>query len=76
MITKIQITNIKGFGSTNNILDVELQPSKVNIVVAPNGFGKTSLTTAFKCVMMNSRRLEVEKDLKYQRTTVKCLCLE
>lgn len=34
MITKIQITNIKGFGSTNNILDVELQPSKVNIVVA------------------------------------------
>lgn len=67
MITKIQITNIKGFGSTNNILDVELQPSKVNIVVAPNGFGKTSLTTAFKCVMMNSRRLEVEKDLKYQK---------
>lgn len=67
MITKIQITNIKGFGSTNNILDVELQPSKVNIVVAPNGFGKTSLTTAFKCVMKNSRRLEVEKDLKYYK---------
>lgn len=67
MITKIQITNIKGFGSTNNILDVELQPSKVNIVVAPNGFGKTSLTTAFKCVMKNSRRLEVEKDLKYHK---------
>ena len=67
MITKIQITNIKGFGSANNILDVELQPSKVNIVVAPNGFGKTSLTTAFKCVMKNSRRLEVEKDLKYHK---------
>lgn len=67
MITKIQLTNIKGFGSTNNILDVELQPSKVNIVVAPNGFGKTSLTTAFKCVMKNSRRLEVEKDLKFRK---------
>lgn len=67
MITKIQLSNIKGFGSANNILDVELQPSKVNIVVAPNGFGKTSLTTAFKCVMMNSRRLEVETNLKYQK---------
>lgn len=67
MITKIQLTNIKGFGSTNNSLDVELYTKKVNIMVAPNGLGKTSLATAFKCVMKNSRHLEVEKNLKYRK---------
>ena len=67
MITQIKITNIKGFGADNNALDLNLNPNKVNIVVAPNGFGKTSLTTAFKCVMKNSRRLEVDKEFKYQK---------
>lgn len=59
MITQFKITNIKGFGDTDNTLDVELDSSRINIVVAPNGFGKTSLTTAFKSVQTNNRRLIV-----------------
>lgn len=67
MITKIKITNIKGFGTDHNELDVQLSESRINILVAPNGFGKTSLTTAFKCVSENGKRLVVHKDLMYQK---------
>ena len=47
MITNITIDNIKGFGTENNSIDVIIKPKKVNILVAPNGFGKSSITTAF-----------------------------
>lgn len=67
MITQFKITNIKGFGDTDNTLDVELDSSRINIVVAPNGFGKTSLTTAFKSVQTNNRRLIVEDINKYKK---------
>ncbi len=54
-ITKIEIENIKGFGqdedsSGNKIpfaFNVDVFPNKPNIVVAPNGFGKSSMTAAF-----------------------------
>lgn len=46
-ISKITIENIRGFES--NSLDVNLRPNTANIVVAPNGFGKSSISTAFKC---------------------------
>lgn len=67
MITQFKITNIKGFGDIDNILDVELDSSKINIVVAPNGFGKTSLTMAFNSVQTNNRRLIVEDGNKYKK---------
>ena len=67
MITKIKITNIKGFGATNNDLDVNILNSKINILVAPNGFGKTSLTTAFKCVAENGARLVVPPDFIFMK---------
>lgn len=67
MITKIKMTNIKGFGNDNNEFEVSLSENKINILVAPNGFGKTSLTSAFMCVSSNGQRLQVPKDLKYMK---------
>lgn len=67
MITNITITNIKGFGTTDNSIDIELNPNRINIVVAPNGFGKSSLATAIRCISNNNRRLIVEKDDKFKK---------
>ena len=67
MITNITITNIKGFGTTDNSLDLELRNNRVNIVVAPNGLGKSSLATAIKCVSRNGRHIIVDDDDKYKK---------
>ncbi len=50
MITKISIENIKGFGSPAYEMDIQLFPGKPNIVVAPNGFGKSTICRAFDCL--------------------------
>jgi len=44
-IKSIEINNVKGISLLKR--DFELIPNKVNIFVAPNGFGKTSLGIAF-----------------------------
>ncbi|MDO9255756.1 MAG: hypothetical protein Q7U54_09615, partial [Bacteroidales bacterium] len=44
-IKSIEITNVKGIGNHNFILD--LIPNKPNLLVAPNGFGKSSFGIAF-----------------------------
>ncbi len=61
MITEIEIINIKGIGSAtqNGTFEFDLYPNKPNIFVAPNGYGKSSLATAFKC--LNTRRIKLEK---------------
>lgn len=64
MITNITIENIKGFSTINNSIEVELKPNKVNVLVAPNGFGKSSITTAFTSLKTN--RLEVGIDDLHQ----------
>lgn len=56
-ISIIEIKNIKGIDHKR--LEVTLLPNKPNLLVAPNGFGKSSIATAFAC--MNSRRLTLEK---------------
>ncbi|MFD2204181.1 hypothetical protein [Kiloniella antarctica] len=59
MISEIMIKNIKGI--SNKTFKVQIQPNKPNILVAPNGFGKSSIATAFSS--MNSSRLNLdEKD--------------
>lgn len=63
MITKITIENIKGF--SHREIDLELKSDKVNIIVAPNGYGKSSLATAFNCLQPS--KLVVEKDFKYKK---------
>lgn len=50
MITKIAIENVKGFGTPAQELNFQLVPGKPNIVVAPNGFGKSSMSKAFDCL--------------------------
>ncbi|MEL1243850.1 hypothetical protein AAEO56_06210 [Flavobacterium sp. DGU11] len=56
-ITAIEIDNIKGIANLN--LNAELVPNKVNIFVAPNGFGKTSFGIGFKS--LNSSKIELDE---------------
>lgn len=58
MITNIKIENIKGFGTTDNSFDLEIKPQKVNILVAPNGFGKSSITAAFNSLAKGKIKVE------------------
>lgn len=44
-ISKIELTNVKGIG--NKSFHLDLHPNKPNILVAPNGFGKSSFALAF-----------------------------
>lgn len=57
-IDNIEINNVRGIGS--RAFKVELIPNKPTLVVAPNGFGKSSITAAFSS--LNSKRLELHKD--------------
>ena len=63
MINKIRIENVKGYSAQGKDLNVNLDPTKINLCVAPNGFGKSSLATAFESLKRN--RLEVTEDNKH-----------
>lgn len=63
MIDKIRIENIKGYSSQGKDLNVNLDPTKINLCVAPNGFGKSSLATAFES--LKRTRLEISEDEKH-----------
>lgn len=58
-ITSVEITNIKGIG--NHIFNLDLVPNKPNILVAPNGFGKSSFGIGFDSL----RRTKIELDSRY-----------
>lgn len=60
MITNITINNVKGFGTENNSFDVQIKAGKVTLLVAPNGFGKSSISAAFNS--LNASRLNVAKE--------------
>lgn len=61
-ITTIEIRNVKGIDSHK--YDLRLMPNKPNLLVAPNGFGKSSFATAF--ASMNSKRMDLSKNDCYQ----------
>lgn len=63
MIKKICIENVKGFG-IRKCFDLNIYPNKPNILVAPNGFGKSSLTTAFNS--LNNNRIDLHKNHRYE----------
>ena len=63
MINKIRIENVKGYSAQGKELNVNLDPKKINLCIAPNGFGKSSLATAFESLKRN--RLEVTEDNKH-----------
>ena len=69
MITNIKIENIKGFGTANNSFDLEIKSQKVNILVAPNGFGKSSITAAFNSLAKGKIKVE-ETDMHQKDTTL------
>lgn len=55
-ITKIEITNVKGI--SNHSFNFVIYPNKPNILVAPNGFGKSSFATAFESLKSNKIELD------------------
>lgn len=61
MIRAIEIENIKGIQLKRFALDIA--HNKPSILVAPNGFGKSSLATAFNS--MNNRRIYLDEDDLY-----------
>lgn len=65
MITDIEIQNIKGYGSPAIKLDCEIMPGKVNLLIAPNGTGKSSLAAAFGS--LKTTKLSVVLDYKYHK---------
>lgn len=66
-ITEISIKNIKGFGEPiqNIKLDNSIKSGKVNLLLAPNGWGKSSLTAAFES--LKREKLDVPKENKYKQ---------
>lgn len=58
-ISQIEIRNIKGI--SHECFNMQLKACKPNLLVAPNGFGKSSFATAFSS--MNTKRIDLaEKD--------------
>lgn len=64
MITKIRIENVKGYDVPGREIHLQLDPNRVNLCVAPNGFGKSSLAAAFES--LNRNRLDVPEDKKHK----------
>lgn len=63
-ITNITVKNIKGFSDRDNSIGVTIKSGKINILVAPNGYGKSSITTAFKS--LTNSKIKVEKEDIYK----------
>lgn len=63
MISKIEIENIKGYGIPGKTINLNLSATKINLCIAPNGFGKSSLATAFES--LNRNKLDVTEDNKH-----------
>lgn len=70
-IESITIKNIKGFGDPATTIKVNIKPNRVNILYAPNGFGKSSITAAFNSLKPHS--LDVPRELKHHKDdTLEC----
>jgi ABC-type multidrug transport system ATPase subunit len=62
MIKTIEIENIKGI--CHKKIELDITPNKPSLLVAPNGFGKSSLAVAFKS--MNNSRIVLDKNDYYK----------
>lgn len=62
MLRVIEIENIKGIAHKRFALDI--LPNKPSLLVAPNGFGKSSFAVAFN--EMNNRRINLTEDNLHQ----------
>ena len=61
IIRKIRIENIRGIEFRE--ISVDVHPNTPTFFVAPNGFGKTSIATAFKSIKQSN--LDIDEDDKY-----------
>ena len=65
MITGIHIKNVKGIKDWRfSFSQPEMNPNKVHLLIAPNGFGKSSITRAFEC--LNQQRINLKEKDCYQ----------
>lgn len=60
-INRLVIDNIKGIKHLD--INQVLYPNRPNILVAPNGFGKSSIATAF--LSLKSKKIELNKEDYY-----------
>jgi hypothetical protein len=58
MIRSIAIENVRGI--KNHTFSLDIVPNKPSLLVAPNGFGKSSLAAAFSA--LRTKRLELSKE--------------
>jgi len=58
IINSIEIRNVKGLD--NKVFNLDLASNKPNILVAPNGFGKSSFAIAFDS--LKSNKIELSKN--------------
>ena len=74
MITNVTIERVKGIGYKS--FDLEIKENKYNLLVAPNGFGKSSFFLKFmaKVVEINRRDPMWVRDAKAEKRTA-CLYL-
>ena len=61
-IQRIMIENIKGIDSRE--FSVDIHPNTPTFFVAPNGFGKSSIATAFNS--LNRNRIDIQDENRYQ----------
>ncbi|RRY05332.1 hypothetical protein [Brucella anthropi] len=73
-ISRISIENIRGFEKVS--LAVNLRPNCTNILVAPNGFGKSSISTAFICAKGSKLNVDEKDKHKKKDTTSPRLTIE
>lgn len=64
-ISEMKIRNIKGF--SNACFNMQILPDKPNLLVAPNGFGKSSIAAAF--ASMNTVRMTLLDQDYYKEDT-------
>lgn len=61
-IQSITIENIKGI--EKKVFNLDIIPNKPSVLVAPNGFGKSSLAIAFNS--LNNNRINLDKDYYHE----------
>lgn len=64
-IKTIEITNIKGIG--HKLFTLDIVPNRPNILVAPNGFGKSSFAIGFDSLKTN--KIELDDNHYYLKDT-------
>jgi energy-coupling factor transporter ATP-binding protein EcfA2 len=72
MLKTITIEHIKGI--QRKVFDLNVLPNKPSLLVAPNGYGKSSLATAFNS--MNRNRIVLDEDDYYMESAVNAPTIE